>query len=55
MIAELFGSRGAEAIFVFQADVDGKGTNPLRLALFPKLIPLQVGPSVDTVTVTVTA
>jgi hypothetical protein len=50
----LFGSSGAEAIFVFQAAVDGNGTNPLRLASSPKLMPPQVGPPVDTVTATVT-
>jgi hypothetical protein len=50
-IAALFGSTGAEAILVFQAAVDGNGTNPLRLPTSPRLMPLHVGPPVDTVTV----
>lgn len=51
MIAALFGSTAAEAIFTFQAAVEGNGTNPLRLASAPKLIPPHVGPLVGTVTV----
>jgi len=35
---------------VFQADVDGNGTNPLRLASLPRLMPAQVGAPVDAVT-----
>ena len=38
-------------MFVFQAAVDGNGTNPLRLATSPRLMPAHVGPPVDTVTV----
>jgi hypothetical protein len=49
MIAELLGSSGAAAIFVFQAAVDGKGTNPFRLALFPRLMLPHVGDPVDEV------
>lgn len=53
MMAALFGSSGAEAIFVFQAAVDGKGTNPFRLALFPRLMLPQVGVPVEEATATV--
>jgi hypothetical protein len=35
---------------VFHAAEDGKGMNPLRLALFPRLMPLQAGAPVDRVT-----
>ena len=38
-------------MFVFQAAVVGNGTNPLRLATLPTLMPLHVGPPVETVTV----
>ncbi len=51
MIAALFGSSGAEAMFVFQAALDGNGTNPLRLASSPRLKPLHADAPVDTVTV----
>jgi hypothetical protein len=48
----LFASSGAAEISVFHAAVAGKGTNPLRLASLPRLIPAQVGPLPGTVTVT---
>jgi hypothetical protein len=53
-MAALFESNGALEISVFHADEDGNGTNPLRLASAPRLIPPQEGPPVDKVTVTVT-
>lgn len=37
---------------VFHAVVDGKGTNPLRLAMLPRLKPLQTGAPVVEVTTT---
>jgi hypothetical protein len=49
----LFGSTAADAIFVFQAAVDGNGINPLRLAPSPVLMPLHADAPVDTVTVIV--
>jgi hypothetical protein len=42
-MAELLGSSGAFEMSVFQAALVGKGTKPLRLALSPRLIPLQAG------------
>lgn len=53
MIVLLFGSTVALAMLVFHAFVDGNGTNPLRLASFPRLIPAHVGPAVVSVTATV--
>jgi len=45
----LFGSTGAAEISVFQGLVDGKGTNPFRLALLPKLMLPHVGAPVEEV------
>jgi hypothetical protein len=42
MAAE-FASTAAEEISLFQRLSAGKGTNPFRLALWPRLIPLQLG------------
>ena len=42
MIAAEFGSTGAAEMFLFQALSAGNGTKPLRLAPWPRLIPLQV-------------
>jgi hypothetical protein len=42
MIAAEFASSGAEEISLFQRLSDGNGTNPFRLALCPRLIPLQL-------------
>ena len=47
----LLGSRGAEEMSVFHAVVAVKGRKPLRLALSPRLMPAQLGPAVDVVTV----
>jgi hypothetical protein len=47
----LFGSSGAEEMSVFHAVVAVKGRKPLRLALSPRLMPAQVGPAVEVVTV----
>ena len=41
MIALEFGSTGAEEMSLFQRLSAGNGTNPFRLALCPRLIPLQ--------------
>src|ERR1700733_7255114 len=43
IIAAECGSTGAEEISSFQRLSAGNGTNPLRLALWPGLIPLQLG------------
>src|SRR5579862_4380379 len=43
MIAAEFESTGAEEISLFQRLSAGNGTNPFRLALWPRLIPLQLG------------
>ena len=43
MIAAEFGSTGAEEMSLFQRLSAGNGTNPFRLALCPRLIPLQLG------------
>lgn len=51
-IVELLGSSGALEMSVFQAFVDGNGTNPLRLAMLPRLKPLHTGPPVVVVTTT---
>ena len=51
MIAALFGSRGADEMSVFHAVVGVNGTKPLRLALSPVVMPVQLGPAVDAVTV----
>jgi hypothetical protein len=45
------GSSGAEEMSVFHAVVAVKGRKPLRLALSPRLMPAQLGPAVDVVTV----
>src|SRR6267143_2942794 len=42
MIAPEFGSTGAAEMFMFQALSAGDGTKPLRLAPWPRLIPLHV-------------
>jgi hypothetical protein len=41
MLAEL-GSTGSAEMSVFHKLLDGNGTNPLRLAPWPRLMPLQV-------------
>jgi hypothetical protein len=46
------GSTGAAEISVFHGEFDGKGTNPLRLAMFPRLMPAQLGALPGTVTAT---
>ena len=46
----LSGSTGAAEISVFHGEVVGKGTNPLRLAMFPRLMPPQLGVLPGTVT-----
>src|ERR1700674_2613436 len=43
MIAAEFASTGAEEMSLFQRLSAGNGTNPFRLALCPRLIPLQLG------------
>src|SRR5580693_2480458 len=43
MIAEEFASTGAEEMSLFHRLSAGNGTNPFRLALCPRLIPLQLG------------
>src|ERR1700688_1452814 len=43
MIALEFASTGAEERSLFQRLSAGNGTNPFRLALCPRLIPLQLG------------
>jgi hypothetical protein len=43
MIAAEFASTGAEEMSLFQRLSTGKGTNPFRPALCPRLIPLQLG------------
>jgi hypothetical protein len=43
MIALEFASTGAEEMSLFQRLSAGNGTNPFRLALCPRLIPLQLG------------
>src|SRR5580700_10980715 len=43
MIAAEFASTGAEEMSLFQRLSAGTGTNPFRLALCPRLIPLQLG------------
>jgi hypothetical protein len=52
-MAALLGSTGAEEISVFHAAVDGKGTNPLRLALLPRLMALHAEAPVEEVIATV--
>ena len=49
-IAALLGATGAAEISVFHGEFDGKGTNPLRLAMFPRLMPAQLGVLPGTVT-----
>lgn len=43
-IVALFESSGALEMSVFQAFDDGNGTNPLRLATLPRLMPPQLRP-----------
>jgi hypothetical protein len=43
MIAAEFGSTGADEISWFHRLSDLNGTNPFRLALWPRLMPLQLG------------
>ena len=52
-MAALLGSTGAEEISVFHAAVDGNGTNPLRLALLPRLMALHAEAPVEEVMATV--
>ncbi len=52
-IVALLGSTGAVEISVFHADDDGKGTNPLRLELIPRLIAPHCGAPLVEVTATV--
>ena len=49
----MFGSSGAEEMSVFHGVVGVNGRKPLRLALSPVLMPAQLGPAVDAVTVIV--
>jgi hypothetical protein len=43
MVAAEFGSTGAEEMSLFHRLSAGNGTNPFRLELCPRLIPLQLG------------
>jgi hypothetical protein len=47
----LLGSSGAEEMSVFHAVVAVNGRKPFKLALSPRLMPAQLGPAVDVVTV----
>src|SRR5579862_3721376 len=46
-MVELLGSSGALEMSVFHALEDGNGTNPLRLAILPRLRPPQTAPPPD--------